>query len=181
MRLMKIVLAIGLFSTLTSAQVCNSASTLKPGRFSLGIAPILYVGHSNDMGLFINGGVGLTKSVDLSLKMVLDDQNYFGGDFEFVVLSGMPTISLAAGVHKASALGLDGTFNITFPIRNVLSIYGGLDADVNFHDDHTRFPMWGFVGFQAMVRSSLALFMEIDIGVNDGAPDMLALGMNVFF
>lgn len=181
MQLIKIALAIGLLATLTSAQVCNSASTLKPGRFSLGIAPVLHVGHGGDMGLFINGGVGLTKSVDLSLKMVLDNENYFGGDFEFVILGGMPTISLAAGVHKAGVVGLDGTFNITFPIRKVLSIYGGLDADVNFYDHGTGFPLWGFIGFQAMVRRSLALFMEIDIGVNDHAQDMLVLGMNVFF
>jgi hypothetical protein len=25
------------------------------------------------------------------------------------------------------------------------------------------------------------LFMEIDLGINDGAPDMLDLGMQVFF
>jgi hypothetical protein len=167
---------------LSSGQVCNSATTLRPGQFSIGIAPIIYVHPGSDVGLFLNGGVGITRGMDMSLKLILNEHStYFGGDVEFVVLSRFPTISLAAGMHAHDNIGIDGTFNLTLPIRNIISLYGGLDGDIEFHDHGTGFPFWGFAGMQVMVRKHLGMFMEIDIGINDSAPSMLDLGLNVFF
>jgi hypothetical protein len=165
----------------SAGQVCNTATTLRPGQFSIGIAPIIYP-HGGDADLFLNAGVGIARSMDLSLKAIVNGHtNYFGGDFEFVVVSGFPTISLAAGMHSRDNLGIDGTFNLTLPIRRVVSLYGGVDADIEFRHDETGFPLWGFAGFQVMARRHFGLFMEIDLGINDGAPDMLDLGMQVFF
>jgi hypothetical protein len=182
MRKMAILLCLLAGYTATSGQVCNSANTLRSGRFSLGIAPVMYVNYGNDVGLYLNGGIGIAKQMDFSLKLLLNDNStYFGGDFEFVLVGGVPTISLAAGMHAHGNLGVDATFNLSFPIRNVASLYGGLDSDIEFYDNATGFPLWGFFGFQVMMRRSLGLFMEIDIGVNDHAPDMFVLGLNIFF
>jgi len=180
----KIVVGVIVLSFMGSSycQVCNSASTLRPGQFSIGIAPIIYVDYGRDVGLFLNGGVGITRSIDLSLKLILNDNlTYFGGDLEFAILKGMPTISLAAGMHAYNNVGIDATFNLTFPIRGIVAIYCGLDNDIEFHDHGTSFPFWGFIGLQAMLRRHFGIFMEIDIGINDPAPNMLDLGLNVYF
>lgn len=182
MRKMVITFCVLLGYITAFGQVCNTANTLRGGRFSLGIAPVIYVSSGNDVGLYVNGGIGITRQVDLSLKLLFNNHStYFGGDFEFVVLGGIPTISLAVGMHARDNPGLDGTFNLAIPIRKVVALYCGLDSDIEFYDGGTEFPLWGFIGFQVMVRRSLGLFMEIDIGVTDPAPDMFVLGMNVFF
>ncbi len=165
-----------------SGQVCNTASTLHPGKFSIGVAPVIYVDYHKDVGLFLNGGIGITRNMDLSVKLILNDYaTYFGGDIEFVVLNGSPTISLAAGMHAYDKLGIDATFNLSFQIQRIASLYCGLDADVEFQDHGTAFPFWGFIGLQLMVRRHLGVFMEIDIGISNPAPSMLDLGLNVFF
>jgi hypothetical protein len=173
-----IVLSLICFS---SAQVCNTATTLRPGQFSLTIAPVIYTGD-NGVDLFLSGGVGITRDLDLSLKLIVDHYaTYIGGDFEFIILGGFPTISLAAGMHSHNSLGLDATFNIALPIRRIIALYGGLDSDINFYDHETGFPFWGFIGLQVMVRRHLGLFMEIDLGLHDAAPDMIDLGIQVIF
>jgi hypothetical protein len=106
---------------------------------------------------------------------------YIGGDIEFVVLHGAPTISLAAGVHGDNSAGIDGTFNITFPLRGIVALYGGLDADVDFHRGGTSVPLWGYFGLQVMVRRHFGIFMEADVGITDPAPNMLDFGLNVSF
>jgi hypothetical protein len=164
------------------AQVFNSASTLRPARFSLGIAPIFYIDEGRDVGLYANAGVGITQRLDFSVKLGIHDHpTYIGGDIECVILSGLPTISLAFGMHAYNKLGIDGTFNLTIPIRQVASIYGGLDVDVEFHDDETTFPLWGFIGLEVMVRKHLGLIIEIDPAITYPAWNMFGLGLAVYF
>ncbi|HEX3020405.1 MAG TPA: hypothetical protein VHP36_08875 [Chitinispirillaceae bacterium] len=166
----------------TFAQVYNSASTLRPGRFSLGIAPIFFVNNGNDVGLFMHGGIGLARRMDLSLKFRLNNNDtYFGGDLEFAILKGMPTVSLAAGMHSYHDLGIDATFNLTFPIRKIASLYGCLDMDVEFNDKKTYFPVWGVIGFEVIARRHLGILMEIDIGITDPAENMFGIGLCVYF
>jgi hypothetical protein len=163
-------------------QVCNTANTLRPGRFSIGVVPIFYVNPGNSVGLLLDGGIGLTRNTDLSLKLLLNNSaTYFGGDFEFTILNGFPTISLATGMHVYHKLGIDGTFNITFPIRKIISFYGGIDADINFLDNGTEFPLWGFFGLQVMARRNLGILMEIDVGINNPADNKFNFGINVYF
>jgi hypothetical protein len=182
MRIKMVCIIVLSFLCFSSGQVCNTATILRPGRFSIGIAPVIYTRYNNDLDLYLNAGVGITRDMDLSIKLILDDYStYFGGDFEFVILSGIPTISLAAGMHSSYNLGVDATFNLSLPIRKILSLYGGLDGDIEFYDHGTGFPLWGFLGLQVMVRRHLGLFMEIDVGIHDFAPDMLDIGINVFF
>ncbi len=162
-------------------QVCNTASTLRPAKFSLGVAPIIYV-RGGDLGLLVDGGVGITRNIDLSFKLVINNgPTYFGGDFEFLLLSGMPMISLATGMHSAGNIGVDGTLNITFPIQRIVSLYGGLDANIEFYNQETLFPLWFFLGIQVMARKTLGIFMEIDGGISSPAPSILDLGINIYF
>ncbi len=167
---------------IASAQVHNSAGTLRPGRFSLGIAPIFFVDRGSDVGLFLHGGVGIARNMDLSLKFRLNNNDtYFGGDLEFALLKGMPTLSLAAGMHAYNKMGIDVTFNLTFPIRKIASLYGCLDLDVEFNDHDTNLPLWGVIGFEVMARRQLGILMEIDIGITERAPNMFGIGLCVYF
>jgi hypothetical protein len=166
----------------SSAQVLNTATTLGPGKFSLGIAPVIFVEHDNDLGLYVNAGLGVAPSVDLGFKLRFDgNRSYVGGDVEFIVLGGRPSISLATGVHAHHEAGIDGTFNLTFPLGRVAALYGGLDADMDFYRDDIVFPCWGVFGFQVSIRRSLAVLMEVDIGLNEPAYSMLDFGLNVIF
>jgi hypothetical protein len=165
------------------AQVLNTASTLRPGSFSLSIAPVIYVDRGNDLGLFLSGGFGIARDIDLALKLNLENggRNYFGGDVEFSILRGMPSISLALGAHAYRQVGLDGTLNITFPIHRTVALFSGLDFDAEFHDHGQDFPLWVPVGLEVMLRSSLSLIMEIDIAATEPATNIFALGMSIFF
>lgn len=180
----KIILIICLllgYETAT-AQVHNSAGTLRPGRFSLGVAPIFFVDGGSDVGLFLHGGIGITRSMDLSLKFRLNNHDtYFGGDLEFALLKGMPSVSLAAGMHAYNDLGIDMTFNLSFPIRKIASLYGCLDMDVEFNKHDTYFPLWGVIGFEVMARRHLGILMEIDIGITRWAYNMFGIGLCVYF
>jgi hypothetical protein len=166
----------------SSAQVLNTATTLSPGKFSFGIAPVIFIEQDNDLGLYVNAGLGVTRSMDLGFKLRFDgNHTYIGGDVEFLILGGTPSISFATGVHAHQEAGIDGTFNLTFPMGRVASLYGGFDADVDFYHNDVVFPCWGFLGFQVSIRRSLALLMEVDIGLNDPAYSMLDFGLNVVF
>lgn len=166
----------------SSAQVCNTAATLPGAQFSIGVAPLIYVNYGNNMGLLLTGGVGITKNVDVSVRLILNGSSvYFGGDVEFSILRGVPTLSLTTGLHAQNNVGIDGTLNLTFPVHKIVGIYCGIDSDLNFYRHHIDFPFWGFVGVDVKVRRSLGLFFEIDIGLNHPAPHIFNLGLNIYF
>jgi hypothetical protein len=152
------------------------------GKFSLGLAPVFYIDNGSDIGLYTAMGIGISRQVDFSVKACFHDNPvYVGGDVEVMILSGFPTISIAMGMHKYNKLGIDGTFNLTFPIRHVASLYGGIDVDVEFNDKTTTVPLWGFVGLEVVVRKHLGLIVEIDPAINIPAWNMFLLGLAVYF
>lgn len=181
----KIIIAVCTIVSLHSslvAQVLNTASTLKPGAFSLTVAPVLFVERDNDLGLDFGAGVGVGHGVDLAFKMLIQPgKNYFGGDVEFMLLNDVPQISLAFGAHAWNDVGLDGTLNITFPIRHVLSLYTGLDFDAEFYHGGQAFPLWVPVGMEVKVRRHLGIVMEIDVAADHAADSRFSAGMNVYF
>jgi hypothetical protein len=174
-----LLLALSLGSAVT-AQVFNTAGVLRPGQFSLGIAPLLFVEQDNDLGLYLTGGVGIVRGMDLALKIRLNGETYIGGDVEWLLLNDMPRISLSGGMHSNHGVGLDATFNITFPMRSA-SIYSGLDLDINFFHNDTHIPLWVPIGLEVTARRSLGILMEIDIGVNDPAYNMFGIGLAIYF
>ena len=173
-----VFLQAGLF-----AQVLNTGTVLRPGSFSLSVAPVMHVDRGNVLGLDLAAGAGVGSGVDLALKLILENggRNYFGGDVEFSLLRGTPSISLALGAHEHNSVGLDGTLNITFPIHRTISLFSGIDADAEFHDHGQDFPLWVPVGLEVLLRHGLGLVMEIDVAAIDPATNMFALGLNIFF
>lgn len=154
-------------SLLASSQVFNTASVLKPGKFSLGIEPVVY---DNDLGLFLHGGVGLKAGVDLSLKYgFLKYNDYFGADLEWSLLAGKPSISLTTGGHMMHDFGFDFGLNLSFSVSKGAQLYTGIDSDLNFYQNDTRFLAWIPVGVQLSLRSKVAFMLEAEIGITDNS------------
>jgi hypothetical protein len=160
------------------AQVFNTGQTLKPKTFSIGIEPAVILGGNTDFILFVHGGAGIVKGVDLGLTIgVLGPGNYFGANVEFALGKQM---SLAVGAHDFGAFGLDGTFNITFPIRQDVRIFTGADLDMNF-GDNTQFLLWLPVGLEIGLRSNMSFIFEAEIGLTDPAYHLIGGGLNFYF
>ncbi|MEA1986159.1 MAG: hypothetical protein U9N76_01560 [Candidatus Marinimicrobia bacterium] len=172
-----ILLALMLFGGVLNAQVSNTAGTMKPGRWSIGIDPIIYT--APDFGLFLGAGYGIARGWDLEAKLGLGNGTYFGANIEKTLVSGKPTLSLSAGAHIQNDVGLDGTLNVSFPLRAV-NLYTGLDADINFGQNDTTFPLWWFFGAEIGMRKNFSLLFEIDAGINNPAPSMLVIGLNFY-
>lgn len=159
------------------SQVFNTGQTLKPKAFSVGIEPAVILSGDADFILFLHGGVGVVKGVDLGLSLgVLGPANYFGANVEFALGKQM---SFAAGAHDYGVFGLDGTFNITFPIRQDIRIFTGGDLDLNF-GDKTQFLLWLPVGLEIGIRKNVSFIFEAEVGLTDPAYHLIGGGLNFY-
>ncbi|HKJ69032.1 MAG TPA: hypothetical protein VKA68_13820 [bacterium] len=166
------------------AQVYGTGQTLRSGRASFGVEPVVYSyrNGNSDFYLFFHGGLGLTSGFDLGARLgVLGNRTYFGGDFEWNLHSRNPAISLGVGVHSFHNVGLDGTVNISFASTRGLQMYSGLDMDVTFTDPGTRTPIWLPVGFAFPFRQTVEMLLEVEVGLNDEAWTILGGGVNFYF
>ena len=69
------------FPTLLFSQSFNTAQLLNPRSYSLGINPVLY---EKNPGIFIHGGYGINKKIDIALKYgFLDGADYISADLEW--------------------------------------------------------------------------------------------------
>jgi hypothetical protein len=95
-RLLPLMLVV-LISTTSFSQVFKTGQTLKPKAFSAGIEPAVLINGNADFILFLHGGLGIVKGIDLGVKVgVLGPQTYFGADIEFAAgkyLSVSPRLS----------------------------------------------------------------------------------------
>jgi hypothetical protein len=158
----------------SNAQVFNTASTLKPGTIMLGFEPT-YMINPDQFMMFFHGGYGLTKGIDFSLHGgVGGNSSYFGGDIEWAL---MRHVSLTTGAHHFGDFGLDGTLNLTFPIRHDSRVYTGFDMDLNFGNKVTA-PMWIPLGVEIGLRNHLAFLFEAEISVTN---DYHVLGGGLVF
>jgi hypothetical protein len=163
------------------SQVFNTASTLKPGNFSLGFEPVVI---RQDLGLFVHGGVGLTSGVDLGMKYgFLNGTDYFGADLEWRLLGGKPNISLTTGGHVMGDMGLDLALNISFPIARSASLYSGVDTDINFYKEPvgTQFLAWIPVGVQIYLKPKMAFMLEAEIPIKDNTNSIFGGGLSFYF
>jgi hypothetical protein len=152
-----------LFPTLTFSQVFNTASTLKPLKFSLGLEPCVL---ENNFGLFLHGGVGIKSGIDFAMKYgILEGSDYFGADLEWRLLGGgKPNVSLVTGGHTLwGVFGLDLGLNLSFPITKGVGLYTGLDTDVNFPPDDVDLDAWIPVGVEISMRNSMSFILEAEI------------------
>ncbi|HEX2936310.1 MAG TPA: hypothetical protein VHO72_13235 [Bacteroidales bacterium] len=180
MKKLKLALIVLFFPAMAFCQVFNTASTLAPGKFSLGVNPVVY---DNDFGLFLHGGVGIKPGVDLAMRYgFLEGEDYFGADIEWRLLGGgKPGISLITGAHKYWRGGLDLGLNISFPITSGVSLYTGLDMDINFWPDNTIVPVWLPVGVEIPLKSNISFMFEAEIPLSDEARSIFGGGLAFYF
>lgn len=173
-----VIIALIAISSYSFSQVFNTGQTLKPGKFAIGVEPGVMVNGNSEFIMFLHGGVGIKRGIDLSVKAgVLGPMDYFGADVEFALNR---RISFAVGAHQFGDFGLDGTFNITFPIRNDTRIFTGIDSDMNFNQDKTRILLWLPLGVEIGIRKNLNFIFEAEIGLNDPAYHFIGGGLNFY-
>jgi hypothetical protein len=171
-------LLLALLANTAFCQVFNNGQTLKPKTFSLGIEPGVMVNSKSEFILFLHGGYGIKDGIDLSANVgVLGPAEYFGADVEF----GLPNrMSFAVGAHQMGDFGLDGAWNIAFPIKNDIRILTGLDSDLNFNSDKTRLYLWLPVGFEIGIRKKVSFIFEAEIGLLDPTYHFIGGGLNFY-
>jgi len=166
------------FASASYGQVFNTSSTLKPGRFSLGIEPVVYVSGGPDFNLFLHGGIGIVPKIDFGMKLgVMGGGVYFGGDLEFNINR---YFSLSGGAHVWGDLGLDFTGLVTLPLGPA-DIYSGLDMDVIMADGGPYFPLWIPIGIELPIKKHLLFFFETEILLTNNASHMIGGGVSFIF
>ena len=169
---------VSLITIQATAQVFNTAKTLKKSTFSVGVEPMIIASGADDFLLFGHAGYGLTSGIDLGFKFgVLGSTSYVGGDVEFGINKNF---SFSAGAHTYGDFGLDATFLGTYELAKNVNLFGGLDADVNF-GGNVYFPVWIPLGCEIELNKSMAFVFEASIGVYDSAPHMFGGGVNFYF
>ncbi len=174
--LLACILSLSFF---TNAQVFNTAGTLKPGKFSAGFEPGVYVNGSTRFNLFLHGGVGIVKNLDFALKLGIAEPNiYFGGDIEYAFAK---FFSLSAGAHTFGNFALDATALFTFDLGSTVNLYTGLDNDIIFAENETIVPLWIPIGIEVPIKSYMLFLFETEINVTDNASHYIGGGLNFLF
>jgi hypothetical protein len=159
------------------AQVVNTASTLKAGKMSVGVFPVINDGFN--LALLFDGGYGISKGLDLRGQLAVGGGNiYVGFDVEKVMRSAKPMISFSGGAHLAGSAGLDATLNFSTPLNKQMNLFGGLDTDLELGES-IAVPMWLFIGGEMGFRKQMTLILELDAAMND-ASSRLLIGANFY-
>lgn len=170
------ILAILFIASSSFGQIFNTGQTLQPKKFSLGMEPGVMINGGSEFILFLHGGYGIKQGIDFSAKVgVLGPLDYFGADVEFALPHRM---SFAVGAHQFGDFGLDGSLNITFPIRSDIRFSSGLDSDLNFNADRTRFLLWLPLGLEIGIKKNMSFIFEAEIGLTDPAYHFIGGGVN---
>jgi len=164
-RIILLFAVIVVFTTCVNGQVFHSASTLKKGTFSVGVEPSVFVNGGENFYLFLHGGYGIKKGLDLALKFGVGNDNYFGADLEFAI---QRNISLTVGAHSFNNFGLDGALLFNIPIKSDIKLVTGIDADINFAED-VELPIWIPVGLEIYLKKNTVLIFESEIKLTNPA------------
>ena len=177
-RITIIIFCLVTFLSTTNSQVFNTATTLKKGGFAIGIEPA-FIMDGDEFFLFLHGGYGIKKGLDMSLKFGLGGgDTYVGGDLEFALRKN---ISLAVGAHSWNVFGLDGTLLFNIPIKSDIKLVTGLDMNVDFPDDDVNLPLWIPIGLEVGLSGRAKLMFEVEIAITQDASHMFGGGVNFFF
>jgi hypothetical protein len=168
--------------TSAHAQVFNTGQTLSRGSFSVGFNPVILVDGGTDIGIYLQGGLGLTRGIDLSINgLVAENRSFVGGDIEWGLVSGMPSLSLTTGAAAESGhLTLKTNANLTFPLPSV-DLYMGPKLDIRIYDNDVALPFWLFFGAEVRVKSTMAIPFEVDIGLTSDATPLIGSGIIIYF
>jgi hypothetical protein len=177
MKKLLLVLALAVSFSLSNAQVFNTGKTLKKDVFSLGIEPVFYSDAGGFM-LFLHGGYGIKSGIDLGIMAGFLNGEYIGANLEWGLGKHL---SLTTGAHMYGDFGLDGTLNITFPIRHDSRIFTGFDADILFPDGDVLLPLWIPVGVELGLRDNMSFILEGEIPLTSAAYLIFGGGINLYF
>jgi hypothetical protein len=169
------------------ADVFGTAGILRPGGFAFGIEPSLTFDPS-DFILYLHGGYGLTRGIDLDVKLGLGSETYIGGDVEFSLIpdgTRTPGLSFTAGVHGAGNVGLDAILLLSNRF-STFSLYGALDADIEFTDNGTGgteilVPFYFDLGVAIPVTRQFEVLLEGNIALTNIAASGLSGGVMFYF
>lgn len=160
---------------LATSQVFNTGSYLKKkGHFTLGIEPAFQTKKLNS-GLVLNafGAYCLGYSTIVDFDASVGQDIYFG----LGVLQKLDRLlGVSFGAHYSDTPGLDGGLNILLPIDRDLSIFTGLDADLDIGADIStpcRLPF----GFVMTPGNSSKIILEVGLALNKEAYTSIGLGL----
>jgi len=167
------------FVSAVSAQVLNDAKILPQGSLNIGVAPLSI---NNSFALYTDLGYGIARGMDLDVILNFQQGGtYIGANLEFP-LAYKPNISVAVGGHTVGGTaGIDGTLNISFNLSGPVGMYLGADADLNFNNGATTFPLWAFVAINARIRGNLELLIEVAPAVSNDASNIFGGGLKIYF
>ncbi|MFW5820481.1 MAG: hypothetical protein ACOCWA_04275 [Bacteroidota bacterium] len=171
------------FSFFSYSQVFNTGRLLKPGIFSLGVNPVVVdEGLENDIRVNIYGGYGLSQYVDVSFRyQLMENKDYFGADFEFAVYKTKKVdVSLIAGGHARYDIGLDGTVCVSFPLNYYLTVFTGLDADLELDEDQAQPYVWLPLGAEIKWTRKISALIEVDFPMSNFAWNILSVGLEFY-
>jgi len=193
------ILVTAIFTLATPARlyqgiVMNSAETIEPWNFKLGVAPTLIFGKDgadNVLGISGKAGLGLTHRVDVEFTgAIFDNYSYFGIDAEYWAFKG-PNVNIsgAVGWHMtnfelgADSSGIDATLLAsTRPVNN-LEITGAVKFSFDHFGDIDRTATLGhFVpGLEYKISPRVDALAEFGIALTDDSWNYLSFGLAYYF
>ena len=172
----------------------NSAETIKPGNFKLGIFPTVLFGKNGEKSVFgVAGrfGFALSPRVDIEAKAsIFKNLTYFGADLEYWLVKGRNlNASVAVGGHitkqdnAPDSSGIDAAFMVsTSPVNN-LEIYGGLKiAFDSFKNSDQNYTLAYLVpGIEYRISDDLDFLAELGIALKENARSYGSVGFAYYF
>lgn len=177
-------LVITLFTSLLTAQVFNTALTLRENKISIGLNPAYYNTNGGTLGLYLHTGYGISNRLAIALKYgFFEGSDYFGGNLKIYLLKKrIFHISISGGIHaqKNMSVGADLSGNATLLIKK-LKFYLGLDSDIDFvqidNNKVSTTKLWLPVGFSTKIMEKLKLILEVDFSINNNTTSIFGGGL----
>lgn len=160
------------------AQTFNDGKILKRGNFSAGVNPVI---ENKLPGVYVRGGYGLKRNVDLNVKYgVFEGADYVGADIGWYLKGKRHSdFSLYAGAHGLRNYGLDAGLSAGFTLSSYVTIFSGLDADLNFNVNLDHF-VWLPLGLKIYLSPRMRFILEGDLPLVEFAPGILGGGFSFY-
>jgi hypothetical protein len=179
MKRLLFITLISLFSIGANAQLFSSTGTLSKGEISLGIHPVIIDG---DAGVYLRGTIGTVYNLDVNVSIgVLEGDNYVGADIKKPILNDHIDMAFKAGIHFwGDNFGFDGALIVDYDIQNDLTIFSGIDADLNADSGLSAY-FWLPLGVEYKFYPNMTFIGELDLGINDKAHNIWQVGIRMNF
>ncbi len=157
----------------------NDAQVMRGGKLGINVAAVQ---QNNITNGFTGLNFGIFRGVELDVVVgILPNKTYVGLNTE-ISLTYEPNISISIGGHSIGGTGAaDATFNVSFPMTRQITLYMGVDGDINFQEGTTTIPAWYFFGMSTFIFSNAELFIEADPPISKDASSIFAGGARIYF